>query len=68
MREADQKVLATAAALKGEIERLSHPSPRVGLGQGQDQKVETTRHMEPQSRRGGIVGVTWQPPYSLSPI
>ena len=55
VREAHQKVLAMAAALEGEIERLN-PPPSISWGQGQDQKVETTGHVEPWSRRGGIAG------------
>ena len=56
VREAHQKALATAAALEGEIERLSHPSPSVSQRQEQNQKVGTARHVEPWSRRGGIAG------------
>ena len=54
MREAHQKALAAAAALEGEIERLSHPLsqrwPEVGGSNGRSKDCRAYRSMECKKR------------------
>ena len=52
-REAQQKALATVAALEEEIEQLSCPSPGICQNYGCNQRVGTAGHIDPEDGSKG---------------